>query len=454
MLQVNLLRDEYDYSIEVHFKYKIGGDVMENFEGSWAEVQGPVSRYIRFRITNSQDAEDVFQEVMAAAALQYDKLSDPTRFKPWVLGIARHQCADWLRKKYRMNEVPLEAAEHLLIIPPRFAAARDSRVQEAMEALSAQDQQILGLYYWQQLPLCEIARRLSIPAGTVKSRLHHARERFRAAYSEQQKGETAMKTMMPKHMPEYKIVPSELAPFECKWEEMMGWFIIPRLGEKLSWAMYDLPDRTRTENNELIVTGRAQVHGIEGVEIEVRTDAPMEFNAVDDSGYVQRSFIAQLTQTHCRTLAETHMQDNVKQTYTFLDGDAFIKNWGFGEDNCGNETLLRAKGEILRCGDVLTTHSASDNPMDVVGRYTVAINGKVYDTVCVIMHETYMGGMVSEQFIDRNGRTVLWRRFNSDDWHFEHYGRKWSELLPDSDTLTINGQKYVHWYDCITSYIL
>ena len=92
--------------------------------------------------------------------------------------------------------------------------------------------------------------------------------------------------------------------------------------------------------------------------------------------------------------------------------------------------------------------------MDVVGRYTVSIGGKNYDTICVIMHEAYMGGMASEQFIDRNGRTVLWRRFNADDWNLDHYGRTWSEMLPDSETLIINGKTYVHWYDCITSYIL
>ena len=92
--------------------------------------------------------------------------------------------------------------------------------------------------------------------------------------------------------------------------------------------------------------------------------------------------------------------------------------------------------------------------MDVVGRYTITIGGRTYDTVCVVMYEAYMGGMVSEQFIDQHGRTILWRRFNADDWKLDHYGKTWSEMLPDSETLLINGKTYVHWYDCITSYIL
>ena len=113
--------------------------------------------------------------------------------------------------------------------------------------------------------------------------------------------------------------------------------------------MYDFPERIRTEEDHLTVTGRAVVHGIEGVEIKVETNAPMDCNQTgDDPAYVQRSFVAQLTDTHCRILSETHTQGGVKQMYTFLDGDAFLNNWGFGPDNCGNEVNLVPKGLITR----------------------------------------------------------------------------------------------------------
>lgn len=63
--------------------------------------------------------------------------------------------------------------------------------------------------------------------------------------------------------------------------------------------------------------------------------------------------------------------------------------------------------------------------------------------------------VASEQFIDQNGRTVLWRRFNRDDWAIDHFGGKlWSEKLPDNERLIINGETYVHWYDCMTDYVL
>lgn len=199
---------------------------------------------------------------------------------------------------------------------------------------------------------------------------------------------------------------------------------------------------------DMQVIGKAKVHGIEGVELTAR-----ESSYSDKTAVINRTFIAQLTDDHCRYLAAFRNDGDVRNYITFLDGDEFLQNWGFGEDNCGNETNLMPKGDIQRSGNVV---SGADKAflLDIVGRYTVAINGKSYDTVCVMDIETYSGGIVSEQFLDKSGKTILWRRFNRDDWAFDHYKKKWSEQLPENERLIVNGNLYVHWYDCITDYIL
>lgn len=96
---------------------------------------------------------------------------------------------------------------------------------------------------------------------------------------------------------------------------------------------------------------------------------------------VSRRFVAQLTHTHCRYLAESYKYGGVNYFYTFLDDDSFLVNWGFGENNCGNETHLAARGNIIRDGSFITI---ADKPflLDIVGRYTVKIGKKSYDTVC------------------------------------------------------------------------
>lgn len=254
-------------------------------------------------------------------------------------------------------------------------------------------------------------------------------------------------------MPEYKTERSEKEPFNVRWEELMGWCIIPKLGEKLSWGLYDAKSHKLTEHTDMEVVGKAEVHGIEGVEIVAMQYDSENYYRTGCITEIERRFVAQLTDTHSRLLAESHTEDGVKKYYTFLDGDSFLDNWGFGENNCGNETQLHAKGLITRSENVITG-AVNPGTLDVVGRYTVTINGKSYDTVCVMDINCYDDAVASEQYIDQNGRTVLWRRFNRDNWAFDHFKRTWSEMLPDNERLTINGETYVHWYDFISDYIL
>ena len=259
---------------------------------------------------------------------------------------------------------------------------------------------------------------------------------------------------LPKMMPDYEIRKLDAEPFDCRWEELQGWLIVPRMGEKLKWGMYDFPERVQTSWCDMKVVGRAEIHGIEGVEITA-----VQYGTGDerDPGFadgMEHRFVAQLTQSHCRYLAESHVENGVRKCYTFLDGGAFHDNWGFGENNCGVEVNLRRRGLLTREGSCITAPEGLET-MDVVGRYRVDINGKAYDTVCVMDTELYNEHVVSEQYVDRNGRTVLWRRFNRDDWAIDRFGgKRWSEKLPDNERITVNGEIYVHWYDCISDYIL
>ena len=302
----------------------------------------------------------------------------------------------------------------------------------------------------------EIARRLGIPLGTVKSRLYTAKNHFKQNYpypAGQTKGENIMEKL-PEYIPEYTIARMDAEPFAVRWEELQGWLIVPKVGQKLSWGLYDFPDRKRTEYTEMEVIGKAEVHGIQGVEIVAMQYDSEDYYRTGSLDRIERRFVAQLTETHSRYLAESHVEDGVRKCYTFLDGEAFLNNWGFGEDNCGNEVDLRPKGLLRREGNVITGKTARE-VVDVVGRFWVKIGGKTYDTVCVMDIECFNDAVASEQFIDRNGRTVLWRRFNRDDWAIDRFGGKpWSEKLPDNERILINGETYVHWYDCISDYIL
>lgn len=422
---------------------------MDDFETQLASNRNAIERFVRFRIQRQADAEDVLQEVYLTAYQKYAQLQNKDAFKGWLLSIAKNKCTDYFRKMAAQLEIPIDALAEADFTASRFGPTAVFTVRETLSLLGDKDQQILYLYFWKELPQAVIAKQLGIPLGTVKSRLYTAKQNFKNKYpypAKESKGESYMKKM-PKQLPDYTIEASPEAPFSVKWEELMGWFLVPKLGEKLSWGMYDMPSRKCSHVYDMCVTGKAKVHGIEGVELTAR-----EASYSDKTDVINRTFVAQLTDTHCRYLATLRNDGDVHNYITFLD-EEFTPNWGFGENNCGNETNLSAKGDIRRKGNTITT-ADKEFLLDIVGRYTVTIGGKRYDTVCVMDIETYNSGVVSEQFLDKNGRTILWRRFNRDDWAIDHYGKKWSELLPENDRLTVNGTTYVEWYDCITDYIL
>ena len=429
---------------------------MDEFEKQLADVSSGVERFVRYRLPSQTDADDVLQEVYLSAYRSFSGLKNKDAFKPWILSIARNKCNDYFRSKAAQMEISIEELSQQELSTGRLGLSVVYSVRETLERLGDKDKQILYLYFWKEMPQTEIAKLLDIPVGTVKSRLHTAKQHFKSKYpyqTQKPKGEPVMQKL-PEYIPDYSIERLDAEPFNVRWEELQGWMIVPRVGEKLTWGMYDFPERKRTEYTEMEVIGKAEVHGIEGVEIVAMQFDPADYYRTGALDRVERRFVAQLTDTHSRYLAESHMEDGVRKCYTFLDGEAFLNNWGFGEDNCGNEVDLHPKGLLHREGSCITG-TIPREVVDVVGRYRVTIGGKSYDTVCVMDIECFNDAVASEQFVDQNGRTVLWRRFNRDDWAIERFGGKpWSEKLPDNERLTINGETYVHWYDCISDYIL
>ena len=163
---------------------------------------------------------------------------------------------------------------------------------------------------------------------------------------------------------------------------------------------------------------------------------------------------AQLTDTHCRYLGGMHTDESgTRRIITFLDA-GFTDSYEVGEDNSGFPTL-RTEQKLFTETENGLVADLTEDVSDICGRFEVQIGGKTYDTVRILDVQTVsLGIMLCEYYVDKNGRTVLWRRFNKDDWAFIRYGKKWSEALLESERMTINGETYVHWYDCITDYVV
>ena len=430
---------------------------MGEFEILLASGRTAVERYVRAHIGSRADAEDILQETYMAAFQGFAALKNRDAFLPWVLGIARRKCADWYRTQARrkeilMDQLPEQAGE----VPA------PSAVEETLDTLPERDRLMLRLFYRDMLSQKQISDQLRIPEGTVKSRMNAARTRFRAAYPYPPKGEITMiqknELNLPEILPEYSIVWKDEPAFSVECEELPGWFIIPRPGEKIRWGIYDLPSRRLDVSYDMAVTGPASVHGLEGMAVSAKVIQPAP--AADDKdpisdaveasngGSEEWTFIGQIRDGYARFLSAEHVEDGVRTLSTFLDGDEFMDNWGYGDENRGTPVHREPQGKITRKGPAVSAPEGGCLT-DVAGRCELTLDGKTYDTVCVMDLGSYNDGTVSEQYLDRGGKTILWRRFNRDDWATDRYGKNWSELLPGNEQITVNGQKYVHWYDCL-----
>ena len=98
-------------------------------------------------------------------------------FRAWAYRIVANKCADWLRRRQRER---LDASAHHPAEPSAPGSDRSQdELQTALRDLPADRREILVLRYLDELSTAEIAEVLGIPEGTVKSRLHHARNHLR-----------------------------------------------------------------------------------------------------------------------------------------------------------------------------------------------------------------------------------------------------------------------------------
>ncbi len=424
---------------------------MNDFETLLIDNFISLQRFVNYKISNSYDAQDIVQEVCLSASLKFDTLKDRSLFKAWLIRIANNKCNDYFRHKAKVINVSFDMLSETAAISD---ADINNSVSETMELLGKTERQILYLYYFCDLSQKEISRILNLPQGTVKSRLHYAKQKFKDIYPypPKTKGDFYMQKL-PEYLPEYKIEKTDKEPFDIRCEELAGWAFVPRLNERSSMGMYYSPSGKMQGYIDIQTIGEAEIYGIRGVEILAVEHDMEDYYRKKTVKEKERRFIAQLTDTHSRFLAETHIEDGVRMVHTFIDDDEFTENWGYGEDNCGIPVCRTQKNLIERNGNIIRG-TVKPEVTDIVGRYNVTINGKTYDTVCIMDLNCFNDPVVSEEYIDKNGRTVLFRRFNRNDWAFDRFKQKWTDMLPDNERLIVNGDTYVHWYDCITSYIL
>jgi RNA polymerase sigma factor (sigma-70 family) len=129
------------------------------------------------RLLGSNDrAADAVQDAWVSIVRGLWRLNDPTRFPAWSYAILTRRCQDMMRRSTWQQETSLD--ENVADGPPiEDSNAHDLRA--GLNSLPTDQRAAVALFYRDGLAVAEIARALSIPVGTVKTRLFHARRALR-----------------------------------------------------------------------------------------------------------------------------------------------------------------------------------------------------------------------------------------------------------------------------------
>ena len=144
------------------------------YERELRPLLGKAAGYARSLVGNRHDADDAIQQ---AALRGWERIGQYDLRRPfggWWFAILRNSCLDLLRGRKASRADTLDGID-----PPdtNDAGTFDwSRLDAGLRRVSEAHQEILRLRYFGELSYDEIAEALSIPKGTVMSRLHLARK--------------------------------------------------------------------------------------------------------------------------------------------------------------------------------------------------------------------------------------------------------------------------------------
>ncbi len=131
---------------------------------------------------NQEDAMDAVQDTLLILWEKLGSLRNPGAFRSWMTRILVNNCCGICRNRGR--ETPLDDLEET---ETQWEGDGDASldVRSAMARMSDGDRLLLQLFYFEDLPVKEIAKALSLTPEAVRMRLSRCRKRFREQYGSQ-----------------------------------------------------------------------------------------------------------------------------------------------------------------------------------------------------------------------------------------------------------------------------
>jgi len=172
-----------DYKL---IKRAINGDE-EAFSELLKKYYKPLYHTVLKIIKNQEDTEDIVIDTFSKAFENLSTYTPTFAFSTWLFKIGVNNCIDFLRKKKaQIISIYSEIYENKDLketlktddLDPEELIIKDQNldlIKKTLEVIDPLLKEILFLRYYQELPYKEIAKRMNLPLGTVKSKLFRAK---------------------------------------------------------------------------------------------------------------------------------------------------------------------------------------------------------------------------------------------------------------------------------------
>ena len=196
-------------------------DVIERAKKNDQEALTEIYRYsapaiykaVKVFIKDDDTVNDIIQDTYVKAFTRLDQLQNPDRLMPWLKMIATNTAKDWLKKSKPVlfseigqedtaDELSFEESieDEKLDQNPELAADQKevSRlVMEILDQLPEDQRLVVGMFYYEEMSVKDIAATLELSENTVKSRLSYARKKIKEQVLELEKQGTRLYSVAP-----------------------------------------------------------------------------------------------------------------------------------------------------------------------------------------------------------------------------------------------------------------
>lgn len=150
----------------------------QRFDDLYQKYASIVFRTAYNFLLNKDDAEDIVQEVFIKYFISNKAFNDDNHEKAWILTVTANLSKNVLRSKSRQN---LELDDTIKIVDHKFDKAITNHLdlEEAMKELTANQRLVIYLFYYEQIPIKNIAKIMKSNENTVKSHLLRAKSKMK-----------------------------------------------------------------------------------------------------------------------------------------------------------------------------------------------------------------------------------------------------------------------------------